>query len=1168
MRLQVRESGPSGSLSWVWLTFLAGVIVLAAWLAVGATAQASVSSSMLVASPFTPVELGAPSSSNVASAWGKDEGGQLGDGLKGSEFNSAVPVLVSGLTGVKTVAATYRYGLALLENGTVAAWGADTFGQLGNGVKTESEDAPVMVCAVGEKAPCAKPLSGVKAIAAGGYHSSMALLENGTVVAWGGRLGNGSETEESSVPVEVKGLSGVRAISSGEHTSLALLENNTVKAWGYDVGDGPESSSLAPVTVCAQGETAPCSPLSEVTAVSAGPFFSLALLANGNVLSWGYGGSGRLGNGKESSPSPAPVCAVGETLPCSNGLGGVKAISAGGGNSTGEALALLDNGTVVGWGFGRALGNGTREEQRVPKRVCAAGEAAPCSHQLGEVTAISMGEEIGLALLSNGTVMSWGSNLEGGLGNPAAGKESFVPVPVKGLKGIVAVAAGSGQAYAAGEPPESVPQVKGLEPSFGPSAGGTAVTISGLDLGSVTAVKFGSANATSFKVESENTISAVAPPGTGTVDVTVTAPTGTSPTSSSDRYRYAPAIAGISPARGLPAGGSTVTITGTNFNTVSGVTFGSQPAASFKVESETRITAVSPPGTGTVNVAVTTSGGESAFNGFTYTAVPGITAVEPNHGSPLGGTTVTIRGTSFTSGTSAVRFGGNNALSFKVESENKITAVSPPFSGGGEDAVFLFVTTPGGTNEPNEVGGTEQVGFIYEPTVRKIEPHFGPSSGGTSVRISGEAFEGTVRFAPPLESLLEPVTQFVEFGETAAKSVNIVSPTEIVAVAPAGTGTEDVKIRTTFGHSRTNASDLFSFGPAVTSVTPSSGLTKANTSVTITGANFTEVKGVRFGSTPVTGAINVESESKITVTAPPGSSGPVNVTVETNGGTSPINVGDVYTYLTSLQAGHPEVVQNGITVPGKKGAAIADGSGELTLHSAALGGEGVECVNTAFGGAWNEGPPARGVGQVLGWSAAAHAPSEAGMGVGTSCRTAGGAQPATFLTAEAPVPQESNERGELQTADRQLSTPWNVEVGCGEREGEGDQVIVKIGVPDSQFPMATAGCVSEPSEGTVLAYQQEREERTGCYASNPSPEGCLRFTLVQPATGLELAYGGTLRALGTNGVHTALSPSTVTFEGERLGALQCEFPTGCSETATVTGEARVWGEGPKLIQAK
>ena len=131
---------------------------------------------------------------------------------------------VTGLSGVVAIAAGAEHSLALLNNGTVMAWGNNEQGELGNGTTTNTA-VPVAVTG----------LSHVVAIAAGGYHS-LALLENGTVMAWGeneyGQLGNGSSTAPecgppgeqeicSATPVEVKGLSETKGIAAGFQHSLS-----------------------------------------------------------------------------------------------------------------------------------------------------------------------------------------------------------------------------------------------------------------------------------------------------------------------------------------------------------------------------------------------------------------------------------------------------------------------------------------------------------------------------------------------------------------------------------------------------------------------------------------------------------------------------------------------------------------------------------------------------------------------------------------------------------------------------------------------------------------------------------------------------------------------------------------------------------------------------------
>jgi alpha-tubulin suppressor-like RCC1 family protein len=315
-----------------------------------------------------------------------------------------------------------------------SAWGHNEQGELGNGTTTKS-DVPVSVSGLTAR------LSGVSA---GSLHS-LALLSSGTVMAWGangsGQLGNGSFTGPetcpsgftsvpcSTTPVAVSGLSAVSAVSAGGGFSVALLSNGTVKSWGSNfagaLGNGTTADSNVPVTV--KG-------LTGVKAVSADGPHAIALLSDGTVVAWGDNEYGQLGDGTSTGPETCPSAGF-STVPCSrtpvpvSGLSGVTAISAGDDHN----LALLSNGTVVAWGANNdgQLGDGSTTDSSVPVPVGA----------LSGVTAVSAGGFHSLALLGNGTVMAWGDNGNGQLGDGTL-SNSAVPVAVSGVSGVAAISAG------------------------------------------------------------------------------------------------------------------------------------------------------------------------------------------------------------------------------------------------------------------------------------------------------------------------------------------------------------------------------------------------------------------------------------------------------------------------------------------------------------------------------------------------------------------------------------------------------------------------------------------------------------------------------------------------------------------------------------------------------
>lgn len=606
-----------------------------------------------------------------AEAWGYNGSGQLGNG---STTISGVPVPVPGLTGVIAVAAGGEHSLALLGNGTVMAWGNNREGQLGTGNTTASH------------VPVAVPgLTGVTAIAAGKQHS-LALLGNGTVMAWGandeGQLGSGSKALKSTVPVAVKGLSGVKAISAGGEHSLALLINGTVMSWGANtegqLGNGKFLKSNVPVTVKALGG---------VAAVAAGGEHSLALLAGGTVMSWGaneflqlgtQGTLKKVGGGEpEEEPEYEEIQVENSNVPVPvQKLTGVTAVAAGRVHN----LALLGDGTVMAWGANELsqLGNGTSGgTTALPSAVSG----------LGGVSAIAAGAAHSLALLAGGTVTTWGYNPDGQLGN-GSNVNSPVPVAIKGLAEVTGVAGGGWHSLSFGPP---APSVTGVSPSRASLSGGISVTISGANFEGVTAVDFGATPASSFTVDSSSSITAVAPAGTGVVDVTVTTPVATSAAGPPDRFTYVPppSIKKLTPNKGPAAGGISVTISGANLESAIAVDFGATPAASFVINSSSSITAVAPTApAGLVDVRITTPFGVSAIVlGDRYKFLPTITQVTPSNGPTSGGTTVTVTGSGFVagSGTTVFKFGTPRALAVNCSSTTTCVMKTPPAAAGVVD---------------------------------------------------------------------------------------------------------------------------------------------------------------------------------------------------------------------------------------------------------------------------------------------------------------------------------------------------------------------------------------------------------------------------------------------------------------------------------------------------
>lgn len=245
----------------------------------------------------------------------------------------------------------------------------------------------------------------------------------------------------------------------------------------------------------------------------------------------------------------------------------------------------------------------------------------------------------------------------------------------------------------------------------------------------------------------------------------------------------------ISPNQGSTGGGTTVTITGTNLSGATAVNFGSKPAT-ITANTATSVTVVSPSGSGTVNVTVTTPGGTSNPLPFFYIGAPFKSSLSPVSGVTAGGDIVTINGTGLSTAT-AVNFGAVAAVP-TVVSDSQLTVTVPPGAAAGP--VGVSVTTAGGTN--NGLSYT----YVDGPTIGVLVPAAGPASGGTAVTIPGTNFS---------------TTQSVTFGGVPAP-FSVINDTTISAVTPPGAvGAVDVAVTTSGGNAISTDGFTYAAGPGV-----------------------------------------------------------------------------------------------------------------------------------------------------------------------------------------------------------------------------------------------------------------------------------------------------------------------------------------------------------------
>ncbi|HXB45988.1 MAG TPA: IPT/TIG domain-containing protein, partial [Puia sp.] len=330
---------------------------------------------------------------------------------------------------------------------------------------------------------------------------------------------------------------------------------------------------------------------------------------------------------------------------------------------------------------------------------------------------------------SGATVTITGTNLTGAtavsFGGVAA--SSFTTVSSATIKAVVSTGASGSISVTT---PGGTAALNGfvflLPPSisfFTPESGtpGTTIAIHGTHFIGATAVGFGGTPATSFIVVSDSLVTAILANG-ASGNVTVTTAQGTATAAGFTYIIPPPSVTTFAPFVG--GTGTVVTITGTNFTGTTAVSFGGIAATSFFVVSSTTISAQVATGA-SGNVSVTTAGGTTSLNGFTYVPPPVINSVTPS--TAINGDTIIIKGAYFTNATS-VSFGGTAAV-FTVLSDSEIVATVESGSTGN-----IVVTTPYGTGSIS--------GFLFLSTPKIIS--FSPKSGlqGGIITITGISFTG------------------------------------------------------------------------------------------------------------------------------------------------------------------------------------------------------------------------------------------------------------------------------------------------------------------------------------------------------------------------------------------------------------------------------------------
>ena len=334
--------------------------------------------------------------------WGWNKRGQLGNTTNNlTDTPNPTPTAVAGVNGATQLAAGKHHTCALLADQGVTCWGGNRFGQLGNVTNNLTDNANPTPTAVAG-------LTGVTQLAAGENHTC-ALLSDQTVTCWGrnfyGQLGNttnNSTGEPNPTPTPVAGLTGVTQLAVDGGHSCALLVDQTVTCWGWNhLGQLGNTTNTGTNNVEPNPTPTPVAGVSGVTELEAGTRSVCAVLADQGVTCWGLNLYGELGDpAGGADPTPSAV----------TGLAGVERISVGQNNTC--ALMADRSVSCLGVNFAGQMGSSTNAGSYDPNPTPTGVTG------LAGVAGLSVGSNHGCAVLSL-SVLCWGSNRYGQLGNPA-----------------------------------------------------------------------------------------------------------------------------------------------------------------------------------------------------------------------------------------------------------------------------------------------------------------------------------------------------------------------------------------------------------------------------------------------------------------------------------------------------------------------------------------------------------------------------------------------------------------------------------------------------------------------------------------------------------------------------------------------------------------------------
>ncbi len=355
------------------------------------------------------------SSTDAAYCWGSNSSGQLGGGTTVTSY-TPVAVAVDGALANKTITSLAVGGTnhvcAIASDNLAYCWGANSSGQLGKGATSSTESKPVAVSRAGVLAG-----KTIKSLSSGNS-STCAIASDNLAYCWGanssGQLGNTLTSNSSSaVAVSRAGvLSGktFKSVSVGGSFACAVASDNLAYCWGDNaygqLGDTTTTNSSEPVAVSTAGVLSG----KTVKSVVAGGSHACAVASDNKVYCWGNNTFGRLGDGTSSSSSSEPVATVWTGV-----LSGKTAKSISTAPSGGHTCLIASNNLPYCWGqnsSGQLGNNATATSVTSPVTTVTTGALSGKT-----LSAISVNGSHSCGVASDLNIYCWGSNSNGRLGD-------------------------------------------------------------------------------------------------------------------------------------------------------------------------------------------------------------------------------------------------------------------------------------------------------------------------------------------------------------------------------------------------------------------------------------------------------------------------------------------------------------------------------------------------------------------------------------------------------------------------------------------------------------------------------------------------------------------------------------------------------------------------------